>query len=523
MHDDASLLNDYLEMGDQTAFRGLVERHLNLVYNVARRQMENASLADEVAQEVFIRLARKARRLRGHSCLVGWLHTTTRYVVKEVQRREFRRQRKEEEARRMSELHDNAGTHVDIWNTLRPVIDDVLAELSEPDRVAVLVRFFENKPLAEVGERLGISENAARMRIDRALTKLQARLIRHGIPSTASALTIALTQQTGFAATSTLSGAVCSIAISSAATGPISAALLNVFTIMTATKTIAVVSGSIAVIALGTAVHETQRARRAETQLAAQNIDIAELKMRSKEKPAARPAETEALPNPANIEPRAQTKIVPEPAPPRTRLEAVERLLVSNPRLASLYVRQETIRYGSKYGPLYEALSLEPAEVEQFERILGDYAQAASDIRVAALTKGLKTDDPAVFTLLTQASEQRAAKLQELLGTADYDRYKEYEQTVAGRGLSNWLATEMYYTEHPVSRTQADELARIALRHSAAQTKTGIADWDAILAESKQILSPEQLRAIQTMKAQAELGMEISKITDPVVKELPPE
>jgi hypothetical protein len=72
------------------------------------------------------------------------------------------------------------------------VLDDALHELTETDRDALVLRFFENLSLREVGTRLGVNENAARMRVDRALDKLQELLSRRGITSTSSALAAAL-------------------------------------------------------------------------------------------------------------------------------------------------------------------------------------------------------------------------------------------------------------------------------------------------------------------------------------------
>ena len=102
------------------------------------------------------------------------------------------------------------------WERLRPVIDDALGELDERDRQAVLLRFFSGLPLAQVGERLRLTENAARMRVDRALDKLHVRLARRGVTSTSAALAVALTGQAGFATPAGLAASVTSTALSAA-------------------------------------------------------------------------------------------------------------------------------------------------------------------------------------------------------------------------------------------------------------------------------------------------------------------
>jgi hypothetical protein len=79
-----------------------------------------------------------------------------------------------------------------LWQQLWPVLDDALHELKEADREAVVLRFLEDRSLREVGARLGLTDNAARMRVERALEKLRGLLERRGITSTASGLAAAV-------------------------------------------------------------------------------------------------------------------------------------------------------------------------------------------------------------------------------------------------------------------------------------------------------------------------------------------
>ena len=68
----------------------------------------------------------------------------------------------------MNQLLESPGPGPD-WQELRPVLDDAMHDLNATDRDAVLMRYFEERPLAEIGARLGLTENAARMRVDRAM------------------------------------------------------------------------------------------------------------------------------------------------------------------------------------------------------------------------------------------------------------------------------------------------------------------------------------------------------------------
>jgi RNA polymerase sigma factor (sigma-70 family) len=194
MNDDAQMLRRYAETGEEAALAEVVGRHVDLVYGVALRQTRgNAALAQDVVQVVFTELARKAAAVARHETVVGWLHTATRFAAAKAVRAEVRRQGREREAQRMKEVMD--GARAANWEEVRPVIDAALGDLKERERAAILLRFFEQKPLAEVGARLAMTETAARSCVDRALDKLHAALARRGVTSTSAALGLALANQ----------------------------------------------------------------------------------------------------------------------------------------------------------------------------------------------------------------------------------------------------------------------------------------------------------------------------------------
>src|SRR5437762_7678801 len=74
------------------------------------------------------------------------------------------------------------------WDDIRPLLDKALDRLGRVDRDALLLRFFENRSLADVGRALGASEEAARKRVNRALDKLRADLLYRGVRTTAAVL-----------------------------------------------------------------------------------------------------------------------------------------------------------------------------------------------------------------------------------------------------------------------------------------------------------------------------------------------
>ena len=217
MTDDAALIRRYLD-GSEAAFAELVRCHIGAVYGTALRIVAgDAYLANDVTQKVFTGLARKASSLADRPVLVGWLYLSTHYEAAKAVRAEQRWRNREQRAQVMNEI-ENQGAPEPDWTALRPVLDQAMRDLKEGDRDALLLRFFQSHTLAEVGEVLGLSENAARMRVDRALDKLHSLLVRRGIKSTATALSAVLAGQLATAAPATLAATVTSAALTGAAT-----------------------------------------------------------------------------------------------------------------------------------------------------------------------------------------------------------------------------------------------------------------------------------------------------------------
>lgn len=190
---DWQLLQDYVEHGSETAFRSLVERHLGLVHGTALRQLRDPHLAEDVAQAVFILLARKARGFRSGVVLPGWLFRTTRFVAARAQRTEQRRQRREQETLQMQPTSSS----LPAVSPLAPLLDEALSSLGARDRDAVLLRFARDRSLRQVGEELGLSEEAAKKRVRRAVDKLRGFFASRGFTLSAAALTGLLAEQMG--------------------------------------------------------------------------------------------------------------------------------------------------------------------------------------------------------------------------------------------------------------------------------------------------------------------------------------
>jgi RNA polymerase sigma factor (sigma-70 family) len=184
MQPDNELLRQYARAGSEVAFTELVKRHVNLVYSAALRQVgSDAHLAHDVAQNVFTDLARKASSLCQRESLSGWLYTSTYFAAAKIVRTETRRREREEQF--MREPARDIAAEAD-WEKLRPILDAAMHGLKDSEREAVLLRYFENRPFAEVGAKLGVNENTARMRVERALEKLRGLLAKRAITTTAT-------------------------------------------------------------------------------------------------------------------------------------------------------------------------------------------------------------------------------------------------------------------------------------------------------------------------------------------------
>lgn len=199
MTPDSELLASYARTGSEDAFAELVRRHIDLVYSAALRQVRgDIHLAQDAAQGVFSDLARKAPSLSRLTSLSGWLYTSAHFAATKLLRGETRRREREQEAHAMQDADPNSAPGP-AWESIKPVLDEVMHELKQADREAVLLRYFENRPFAELGAKLGLSENAARMRVERALEKLRARLARRGVTTTAELASVVSANAVGSA------------------------------------------------------------------------------------------------------------------------------------------------------------------------------------------------------------------------------------------------------------------------------------------------------------------------------------
>jgi RNA polymerase sigma factor (sigma-70 family) len=188
---DAQLLEQYARERSEPAFSELVRRHADWVYSAAARMVRDPHLAEDVTQAVFLLLAQRAGRIRGNISLGGWLFNTARYCATHALRTKARREKHERQAAAMTPTETD---DEQIWSNLSPRLEQYVAKLRPQEREALLLRFYQQKSMAEVGAALGISEDAAKKRVAAGVQKLRSLLGAGGNALSVALLAARITQ-----------------------------------------------------------------------------------------------------------------------------------------------------------------------------------------------------------------------------------------------------------------------------------------------------------------------------------------
>jgi len=499
MPDEIQLLRRYAENRDEKAFAALVEQTLPLVYPAALRQLDGAAhRAQDVTQTVFVELARQAQRLASRTEIIGWLYTSTHHVAAKVKRSEARRQRREEEAHIMLENTSVDSAHAD-WNRLRPVLDDAMHELSESSRQAILLRYFQNQPFGEIGRQLGLNEDAARMRVERALDKLHTLLARRGVTSTASALVVALTSQS---AATVPAGLAASISYAALTAAPSTVGAWSMLQFMSTTKFAIGAAGMAALLLVGAAGYRLNAshgaatsadwARRQRTELAAR-IKSAESLARETGQNVVQLKQ--AL---ADAEVTAAQDAQPKP-PPWDPVAAGKQLLQRHPQVSRALDQWNDASFEFRYTAFLKARGLSDAQIQELKFLQRSFWSCSVGVD--------KTRFISVTPESTLPRADAAARYDALLGPDQLQAVREWERTEGARFYAHYLATGLCFTDTPLQPQQAEQMvaaissARVTIPPAGlinAQRGENV-DWDTVDLRARQILSADQLAAWQNV------------------------
>jgi RNA polymerase sigma factor (sigma-70 family) len=475
MNDDAELLRQYAAENSQAAFAELVRRHVDLVFSAALHKVgRDVHAAEDVAQTVFLALARQARALANRRTVAGWLYVTAQHHAAQYVRAERRREIRETRAHIMNEILNTPDVD---WHRLRPLLDDSLRELSDTEREVILLRYLEGQPFATIGRTFQVSEDAARMRADRALEKLRTLLARRGFSSTAAALAGVLGQQVA-AAPASLAGA---IATSVAALPAMpSKSFMSMPQLLTGG---AVVAAAIALF-------------------------LARSNDRSPSEPPAPSSRSTNLP--------ALTASTPPPAIPVAGAGSVRAALPTRlapsqteerePRDSEEARRATFERQLRSYTPLLDKLNLTTEQRTTFNQLLAANLQRHADIGEVGRTRGTRPVDVDIEALGAEADAELSARVRASFGPAVANALEHFNQTGPVREFVHHLADALAATTEPLAPAQREQLVELIARHSHAidgriQGSPRDLDIEAAIRDGENPLSPLQVAVLRQLRA----------------------
>jgi len=174
------LLLKRLRARDERAFRELVSAHRDRVYNITYRMLGNRAEAEEVAQEVFLKLISRVDQYDGRASVASWLFAIAANASRDRLRRSGRRPTVPLDAVAEAPGSDVAADDALVERERRNLVRKALAELSEDQREALILARYHGLAYAEIAQALSISEGAVKTRIFRAMEKLKDVFSRGG-------------------------------------------------------------------------------------------------------------------------------------------------------------------------------------------------------------------------------------------------------------------------------------------------------------------------------------------------------
>ena len=481
MTNDAELLGQFIRepttRAGQDAFTALVDRHLNLVYSAALRQVRSPHLAEEISQSVFTQLARHAPSLKPGTILPAWLHQVTHHAAIDVIRSETRRQAREQIACEMSRLMDE--NTVD-WTQVEPLLDEAVQALDETDRAAIILRFFENKSLREVGQALGTSDDAAQKRVSRALESLREHFSRHKIAAAAAGLAVVMSAHAVQAAPAGLCATV--------ATGSLATAGFSVTTssLLTTTKVIAMTTlqkVAVGVVLVGAAVtigyqqHRVSELQQQNETLVKQQGDDKALSAQIAQLKKERDAATNELASVQNendtlknrptevLKLRGQVGTLQDQKNKLGQTAAISKL-TATPEVRQLMHDQQKLGMAMIYKQFATQMKLDKDQSDKFNNLLADHVLQDVDYITTALRDKTSVDDMTKAFAGYDASLEQS--IQDMLGPDGVAQYRDYSKNLLGNLSSQQFADELTGSDDE-KKAKAEKL-RLAIDQEVQST-----------------------------------------------------
>ncbi|MES2705833.1 MAG: sigma-70 family RNA polymerase sigma factor [Verrucomicrobiota bacterium] len=422
------LLRTYAATRCGTAFRELVAGWTGMVHATALRVSRGQeTLAEDVAQAVFSRLAAAPEKVRDGRALGAWLHAAATGLTLDALRLEARRRRREEASQNliMPTLETPAADAGDDRHELMPEIDGALSRLPPQDSQLLLMRFWQRQDWRSIGRNFGLSDDAAQKRMNRALERLRRILAGRGITSSAGALSAVLA---GMVPADLPAAAVLKIISATQACTATGAASAVLTTVAMTTKTKLTLAASAALLLAATVPMVHQRQRIADLRRENESLRQASLIPALKKTPAAVLAgeggSARAIPaRPRNL-----------PDPPSPEISGI-----SGPAMEKTghpdFDAMNRGKLKEKLAVLGKRLSLTPEQETAIAEAL-EYGQS-----------GIKIAPPNV--IVTKASPEEVKKMEDAINASltagqqkEYAAFREEEkanalEAVANRELSN--------------------------------------------------------------------------------------
>jgi RNA polymerase sigma factor (sigma-70 family) len=522
--DDMELLREYATRGSEEAFAALVARHIDLVYSAALRHTRNHHQAQEITQAVFVVLARKAPSLDPRTVLAGWLFQTARLAAANYMRAEFRRIRREQEASMQANLDEQSSGP---WPEVAPLLNDAIAGLREKDRNAIVLRFLQGKDYKAVAAALGGTEEAAQMRVTRALEKLRKLFAKRGVVLPAAALGGLLAAHGTQAAPAPLAAAVTAAATHGA---PLAASTLNVVQ-----GTLKLMAWTKMKLAVGATVVVLLAYQQHQNLLQAEQLEAARAALRARQEDAAAQqsqlrelqARTEAITDTRREQEqelaRLRARRLARGTSPQSQAAGPAPSTLLGAALQDPYARQaleDDFLAGARkrWGSLVKELQLNPDHAQKLFQIGADWSMTNAEA-VAAVTEG-KLSPEAAVRAAAQTQQDATDQLRQLLGEEGLSRLEASDRSFPGRLLDEQFDHQLGF--YHLSDEQRQQL-RALVDSEPYEATTGLvgdftvsqlvlpAEMERRLAQQQEVnqqilesaaafLQPDQVEALQLLQ-----------------------